>query len=136
MNAPTPPEHASDYATLEVAKERDRQFFNSCITLDKPQVISCVARWALGFTHLWPFSKSKFNLYEVIWSLTASTLFHRLVMSIELGTAQDGTGKVDLARIFKSTTAVLELVDFWTVFFAYSFVRGPNLAKSKKRNCF
>ena len=51
-----------------------------------------------------PLSKSKFNLYEAK-SLTVSTLLHRLVLSIELGTVQTGTGKIDPARIFKCTTA-------------------------------
>ena len=45
--------------------------------------------------HLWPFCKS----------LTALTLLHRLVLSIELGTVQTGTGKVDPTRKFKCTTA-------------------------------
>ena len=48
-------------------------------------------------TQICPSSKSKFNLYEA-WSLTASTLLHQLVLSIELGTVQTGTGKVDPAR--------------------------------------
>ena len=34
-----------------------------------------------------------------------STLLHRLVLSIELGIVQTGTGKVDPARKFKCTTA-------------------------------
>ena len=38
VNTPTAVETAADYVTLEVAKERDRQFYNSCVTLDKPQV--------------------------------------------------------------------------------------------------
>ena len=37
--------------------------------------------------------------------MTASTLLHRLVLSIELGTVQTGTGKVDPSRKFKFTTA-------------------------------
>ena len=49
-----------------------------------------------------PFSK--FNQYEAL-SLTASTLMHRLVLSIELGTVQAGTGMVDLARKLKCTMA-------------------------------
>ena len=60
--------------------------------------------WRVPITHLCPFSKSKFNLYEAL-SLTASTLLRRLVLSIELGTVQTGTGMVDLARKFKCTTA-------------------------------
>ena len=59
-------------------------------------------------THLCPFGKSKFNLYKA-QSLTASTLLHRLVQFIELGTVQTGTGKVDPARKFKFTTAGLVL---------------------------
>ena len=39
-------------------------------------------------------------------SLTASTLLHRLVLSIELGTVQTGNGNVDPARKFKCTTAL------------------------------
>ena len=39
---------------------------------------------------------------------TASTLLHLLVLSIELGTVQIGTGKVDPARKFKCTTAARE----------------------------
>ena len=46
------------------------------------------------FTHLCPFSKSKFNLCKA------------KVLSIELDT---GTGKVDPARKFKCTTAACEL---------------------------
>ena len=38
-----------------------------------------------------------------------STLLHRLVLSIELGIVQTGTGKVDPARKFKCTTASREL---------------------------
>ena len=59
--------------------------------------INCVV------THLCPFSKSKLN--EEAWSLTASTLLHRLVLSIELCTVQTGTGKVDPDRKFKCTTS-------------------------------
>ena len=55
-------------------------------------------------THLCPFSKSKFNLYQAK-SLTASTLLHRLVLFLELGTVQTGTGKIDPALKFKCTTA-------------------------------
>ena len=55
-------------------------------------------------THICPFSKSKLNLYEAK-SLTASTLLHQLVLSIELGIVQTGTGKVDPARKFKCTKA-------------------------------
>ena len=55
-------------------------------------------------TQICPFSKSKLNLYKAL-SLTALTLLHRLVLSIELGTVQTGTGKVDTARKFKCTTA-------------------------------
>ena len=51
-------------------------------------------------TQICPFSKSK--------SLTASTLLHRLVLSIELGNAQTGTGNVDPVRKFKCTTAEIE----------------------------
>ena len=40
-------------------------------------------------TQICPFSKSKFSLYWA-WSLTESTLLHRLVQSIELGTVQTG----------------------------------------------
>ena len=61
-------------------------------------------------------SKSKFNLYE---SLTASTLLHRLLLFIELGTVQTGTGKVDPARKLKCTTAASDLLFrkmFWTEF--------------------
>ena len=43
-------------------------------------------------------------------SLTASTLLHRLVLSIELGTVQTGTGKVDPARKFKCTTAARDQI--------------------------
>jgi len=57
-----------------------------------------------GLTHLCPFSKSKFNLYKAL-SLTVSTMLLWLVLSIELGTVQTGTGKVDPARKFKCTTA-------------------------------
>ena len=57
-------------------------------------------------TQICPFSKSKFILYE---ALTASTLLHRLVLSIELGTVQTGTGKVDPARKFKCTTAARDI---------------------------
>jgi len=49
-------------------------------------------------------STRKFILYEA-QSLTASTLLHWLVLSIEQGTVQTGTGKVDPARKFKCTTA-------------------------------
>ena len=49
-------------------------------------------------TQICPFSKSKFNLYE------ASTLLHRLVLFIELGTVQTAARKVDPARKFKCTT--------------------------------
>ena len=38
-----------------------------------------------------PFSKSNFNLYEAS-SLTVSTLLHRLVLSLELGTNWDRKG--------------------------------------------
>ena len=38
-------------------------------------------------------------------SLTASTLLHRLVLSIELSTVKTGTGKVILVRKLKCTTA-------------------------------
>ena len=55
---------------------------------------------SLSITQISPFGKSKFTLYEA-QSLTASTLLHRLVLSIELGTVQTGTGKVDPARKFK-----------------------------------
>ena len=55
-------------------------------------------------TGLAPFSKSKFNLYEAK-SLAASTMLHRLVLSLELCTVQTWTGKVDPARKFKRTTA-------------------------------
>ena len=55
---------------------------------------------SLSITQISPFGKSKFNLYEA-QNLTASTLLHRLVLSIELGTVQTGTGKVDPARKFK-----------------------------------
>ena len=41
--------------------------------------------------------------------LNASTLLHRLVLSIELDTVQTGTGKVDPARKFKCTTAARKL---------------------------
>ena len=37
--------------------------------------------------------------------MTASTLLHRLILSIELDTVQTGTGKVDPARKFKCTKA-------------------------------
>ena len=37
--------------------------------------------------------------------MTASTLLHLLVLSIELGRVQTGTRKVDPARKFKCTTA-------------------------------
>ena len=60
----------------------------------------------LNRTHICPFSKSKFNLYEEK-SLTESTLLHRLFLSIELITVQTGTAKVDPARKFKCTTAAL-----------------------------
>ena len=65
-------------------------------------------------THLRPFSKSKFNLYEAL-SLTASTLLHRLVLSIELGTVQTGTGKVDPAWKFKCTTAARVMFAFFMI---------------------
>jgi len=38
-------------------------------------------------------------------TLTAPTLLHRLVLSIELGTVQTGTGKVEPAWKFKCITA-------------------------------
>ena len=63
----------------------------------------------MQFTHLCPFSKSKFNLYKAAQSLTALTLLHRLVLLILLGTVQTGMGKVDPARKFKCTTAAREL---------------------------
>jgi len=56
-----------------------------------------------------PFNKIKFNLYEAL-NLTASTWLHRLVLSIELGTEQTRTGKVDPARKFKCTPAAREEV--------------------------
>ena len=56
----------------------------------RPDCLQCPA----FHTHLCPFSKSKVNLYEA-QSLTASTLLHRLVLSIELVTVLNGTGKVD-----------------------------------------
>ena len=59
---------------------------------------------SISVTHLCPFSKSKFNLYEAL-SLTTSTLLHRLVLSIKLSTVQTRIGKVDPARKFKCTTA-------------------------------
>ena len=61
------------------------------------------------YTHFYPFSKSKFNPYEA-QSLTASTLLHRLVLSIELGTVQTGTRKVDPAWKFKCTTTGCDLM--------------------------
>ena len=51
---------------------------------------------------IFPFSKSKFNIKSL-------TLLQRLVLSIELGTVQTGTGKVDPARKFKCTTAAREV---------------------------
>ena len=39
--------------------------------------------------------------------MTALTLLHRLVLSIELGTVQTRTGKVDPTRKFKCTKAAL-----------------------------
>ena len=60
--------------------------------------------FSFGLTHLCPFSKSKFNLYKAL-SLTVSTMLLWLVLSIELGTVQTGTRKVDPARKFKCTTA-------------------------------
>ena len=46
------------------------------------------------------------KVYDIgFQSLAASTLLHQLVLSIELGTVQTGTGKVDPARKFKCTTA-------------------------------
>ena len=57
--------------------------------------------------HLCPFIKIKFNLYEAK-RLTASTLLHRQVLFIELGTVQTGTGKVGTARKFKCTTAACD----------------------------
>ena len=39
---------------------------------------------------------------------TASTLLHRLVLFLELGTVQTGTGKVGPAWKFKCTTAASE----------------------------
>ena len=47
-------------------------------------------------------------------SLTASTLFHRLVLSIELGTVKTGIGKVDPALKFKCTTAAREVLETQT----------------------
>ena len=44
--------------------------------------------------------------------MTASTLLHRLVLSIELGTVQTGTGKVDPARKCKCTTAARDSYSF------------------------
>jgi len=38
-----------------------------------------------------------------------ATLLHRLILSIELGTVQTGTGKVDPARKFKCTTAARDM---------------------------
>ena len=52
-------------------------------------LVSGFSKCGLTFFHFqnfWPFSKSKFNQYE------ASTLLHRLVLSIQLGTVQTGTG--------------------------------------------
>ena len=46
-------------------------------------------------------------------SLTASTLLHRLVLSIELGTEQTETEKFDPARKFKCTTAARETCTFY-----------------------
>ena len=43
-----------------------------------------------------------------------STLLHRLVLSIELGTVQTGAGKVDPARKFKCTTADREYTVYTT----------------------
>ena len=69
-----------------------------------------------------PFSKSKFSLYEAE-SLIASTLLHRLVLSIELGTVQTETVKVDPARKFKCTTAARDrdnFTDFIKMYFLNS----------------
>jgi len=52
-------------------------------------------------THFCPFIK-------VNSTLTVSTLLHRLVLSINLGTVHTGTGQVDPARKFKCTTAARE----------------------------
>ena len=57
-------------------------------------------------THLCPFSKSKFNLFEA-YRRTVSTLLHRLFLSIKPGTVQSRTGKVDPARKFNCTTAAV-----------------------------
>ena len=82
--------------------------------------------------HICPFSKSKFNLYEAK-SLTVSTLLHRLVLTIELGTVQTGTGKVDPARKFQmyfngclcSTISFLTLCKF--------FILKENIGKIKAK---
>ena len=69
-----------------------------------------------------PFSKSKFSLYEAE-SLIASTLLHRLVLSIELGTVQTETVKVDPARKFKCTKAARDrdnFTDFIKMYFLNS----------------
>ena len=65
--------------------------------------VLCKSLQPLG-TQLCPFSKRKIQPYEA-YSLTASILLHRLVLSLELGTVQTGTGKVNPARKFKCTTA-------------------------------
>ena len=41
-----------------------------------------------------------------------STLLHRLFLSIEQGTVQTGTGKVDPTRKLKCTTAARDLILF------------------------
>ena len=84
-------------------------------------------------THLCPFSKSKFNLFEA-QSLTASTLLHQLVLSIELGTVQTGTGNIVPARNFKCTTASRDPQGFKTILYkSLYFIRVNNAASLHNR---
>jgi len=96
-------------------------------------------KYSYSNMHLCPFIKIKFNLYEAK-RLTASTLLHRQVLFIELGTVQTGTGKVDPARKFKCTTVALAKFTKWnncfhlqgpartmqsfTIVYKYSFFSG------------
>ena len=76
-------------------------------------------------THLCPCSKSKYLTY--IWSIKSdrSTLLHWLVLSIELGIVQTRTGKVDMARKLKCTTAAR----------VQSYFRSKTLLITAKYSC-
>jgi hypothetical protein len=63
--------------------------------------------------HLWPFSKSKFNLKSARVNFVALAGYSYGVSALFTqcpgDTVQTGTGKVDPARKFKCTTAAREL---------------------------